>query len=274
MTFNSKLRAAQRFNNSLLCIGLDTDVAKLPGFLRTFENPQAEFNRRIIEATSDMVCAYKLNSAFYEAEGEKGWQAMIESSRNIPPALISIGDAKRGDIGNSSERYAATFFHTLKFDAVTVSPYMGKDSLIPFIQSPDRCAFILALTSNPGSKDFQHLKVGNKFLYEKVVEACLKWNTKKNIGFVAGATRPKELRSVRKKAPSVPLLIPGVGSQGGSVEEAVRYGCDTHGMMAIINVSRSVIYASTGEDFADAARREAQKLREEINMWREKIFHS
>ena len=272
MAFVSKLKNIQQRNNSLLCIGLDTDPAKLPGFLKSHVNPQAEFNRRIIEATCDIVCAYKVNAAFYEAEGERGWRAMRETRQAIPSSVISIADAKRGDIGNSSERYANIFLNDLKFDAVTVSAYMGKDSIVPFIQSREQCAFILAVTSNPGARDFQYLKVGKKFLYEKVIETALKWNTKKNIGFVAGATKPKELRSIRKNAPDAPLLIPGIGAQGGSVESAVHYGCDSKGYLAIINASRSILYASDGENFADAARAEALKLREEINSWREKFF--
>ena len=272
MNFTARLLQSQKKSNSLLCIGLDTDVAKLPEFLKSHENPQFEFNRRIIEATSDIVCAYKINSAFYEAEAERGWRALRETLRSIPPFSISIADAKRGDIGNSSERYASIFLNELKFDAVTINPYLGKDSVVPFIQSSEQCAFILAVTSNPGAKDFQYLKVGKKFLYEKVIETALKWNAKKNVGFVAGATKPNELRSIRKKAPAAPLLIPGVGAQGGSVETAVRYGCDNRGYLAIINASRSVIYASNGENFAEAARAEAIKLREEINYWRGRFF--
>jgi len=272
MAFISKLKNIQHRNNSLLCIGLDTDPAKLPEFLRSHENPQAEFNRRIIEATSGIVCAYKVNTAFYEAEGERGWRAMRETRQAIASSVISIADAKRGDIGNSSERYADIFLNELKFDAVTINPYMGKDSVAPFIQSREQCAFILAVTSNPGAKDFQYLKVGRKVLYEKVIETALKWNTKKNIGFVAGATKPKELRSIRKEAPNVPLLIPGIGAQGGSVESAVRYGCDDTGHLAVINASRSILYASSGENFAEAARAEALRLRDEINFWREKFF--
>jgi len=272
LNFTTRLLESQKKSNSLLCIGLDTDVAKLPEFLKSHANPQAEFNRRIIEATSDIVCAFKINSAFYEAEAEQGWRALRETRNSIPTDVISIADAKRGDIGNSSERYANIFLKELKFDAVTVNAYMGKDSVAPFIQSGEQCAFILAVTSNAGAKDFQRLKVGRKFLYEKVIEISLKWNTKKNIGFVAGATRPNELRSIRKKAPAVPLLIPGVGAQGGSIESAVRYGCDKNGYLAIINASRSIIYASSAEDFAEAARAEAIKLREEINSWRGRFF--
>jgi orotidine-5'-phosphate decarboxylase len=272
MIFIDKLRAIQRTNNSLLCIGLDTDPARLPAFLKAHENPQYEFNSRIIAATEDLVCAYKINTAFYEAEGEHGWSVMRETRRSLPLSAISIADAKRGDIGNSSERYARIFLDELKFDAVTISPYMGKDSVAPFFQSPEHCAFILALTSNHGAKDFQRLKVGKKFLYEKVIETAMKWNGKKNIGFVAGATNPKELQSIRKQAPTVPLLIPGVGAQGGSVKAAVHYGCDKNGEMAIINASRSILYASGREDFAEAARTEAARIRDEINFWREKFF--
>ena len=272
MTFTARLLQSQKNSNSLLCIGLDTDVAKLPEFLKSYDNPQHEFNRRIIEATSDIVCAYKINSAFYEAEAELGWCAMRETRRSIPPSTISIADAKRGDIGNSSERYARIFLNELKFDAVTVNAYMGKDSVAPFLQSGEQCAFILAVTSNPGAKDFQYLKVGKKFFYEKVIETALQWNAKKNVGFVAGATKSNELRLIRKKAPAAPLLIPGVGAQGGSIETAVRYGCDKKGYLAIINASRSIIYASNDENFAEAARAEAIKLREEINYWRERYF--
>ncbi len=272
MNFTSKLLQSQKKSNSLLCIGLDTDVVKLPKVLKAYENPQYEFNRRIIEATSDIVCAYKLNSAFYEAEGERGWSAMRDTVQKIPPSIVSIADAKRGDIGNSYERYARIFLDELRFDAVTVNAYMGKDSVVPFLESKEQCAFILAVTSNSGAKDFQYLKVGGKFLYQKVIESALKWNAKKNVGFVVGATRPKELRSTRKKAPAAPLLIPGVGAQGGSIETAVRYGCDGKGYLAIINASRSILYASRSENFAEAARAEAMKLREEINYWRGRFF--
>ncbi len=272
MTFVSKLKTIQNHNNSLLCIGLDTDVAKIPALLRAHRLPQFEFNRRIIEATADLVCCYKINSAFYEAEAEDGWRAMRETLRCIPPAIVTIGDVKRGDIGNSSERYAHIFLDELNFDAVTVNPYMGRDSVAPFLQSPEHGAFILAITSNPGAMDFQRLKTGKKFLYEKVVTAAMKWNGKKNVGLVVGATNPRDLRSVRALAPSAPLLIPGVGAQGGSVESAIRYGCDKNGFLAIINASRSILYASHGKNFASAARIEALRLREEINSWRGRYF--
>lgn len=272
MTFHAKLHAIQRSNNSLLCIGLDTDVKKIPAFLRRKKNAQIDFNKQIIDATRDLVCAYKINMAFYEAEGERGWSAIRETLRIAPTSVVCIADAKRGDIGNSSERYAEIFLQKLKFDAVTISPYMGKDSVLPFLHSPEQCVFLLALTSNPGAKDFQRLKVGKKFLYEKVIETAMTWPGKKNIGFVVGATNAKELRSVRKIAHNAPLLIPGVGAQGGSVKTSVQYGCNQNGEMAIINASRSILYASGGEDFAEAARKEATKIRDEINFWREKFF--
>ncbi len=274
MTFLAKLKTVQKQNNSLLCLGLDTDISKLPRALRRHKNPQLEFNRRIIEATADLVCAFKINAAFYEAEGERGREAMEETLRAIPRRVISIADVKRGDIGNSSERYASAYLHRYKFDAVTVSAYMGEDSVEPFLRSVEQCAFILALTSNAGAKDFQRLKTGRKYLYEQVVSTALKWNKKKNIGFVVGANSPKELRSIRAMAPSAPLLIPGVGTQGGSVQSTVRFGCDKRGDLAIINASRSIIYASSGADFAEAARKETMRLRGEINFWREKYFGS
>ncbi len=270
MSFISKLRNAQRTNNSLLCIGLDTDPAKIPSFLRAYGNPQLEFNRRIIEATKDLVCAYKLNVAFYEAAGEIGWYSLGQTLLKVPPHIVSIGDAKRGDIGNSSERYAKTYLETYRFDAVTVSPYMGRDSIAPFLGSRDQAVFILALTSNPGAKDFQYLSVDGRPLYEHVVEKSLTWSDQKNIGYVVGATRPEELKAIRDLAPGAPLLIPGVGAQGGSLEDAVQYGTDKNGELAIINASRSIIYASTGEGFAQAARAEAMKLRDAMNAIRAK----
>ncbi len=272
MTFLSKLKTIQKKNNSLLCIGLDTDINLIPSFLRKEKNPQYEFNQRIIEATHDIVCAYKINSAFYEATGVRGWSAMEKTITIIPKEIITIADAKRGDIGNSSHYYAKTFLRELDCDSITVSPYMGKDSVEPFLQSEKKCAFLLALTSNNGAKDFQYLKVEKKYLYEKVIEKSLRWNTKKNIGFVVGATKSKELQKIRKIAPNVPLLIPGVGTQGGSVKDGIRFGCDKDGMLAIINASRSIIYASNKKYFAKSARSAAILLRDEMNFYREKFY--
>jgi orotidine-5'-phosphate decarboxylase len=272
MNFIEKLKHIQRKNNSLLCIGLDTDVTQVPESLYRWGDPQFEFNRRIIDATKDLVCAYKLNIAFYESVGEHGWYTVHQTLARIPEEIVTIGDGKRGDIANSSERQAHLLCNDWEFSATTVNPYMGKDSVEPFIKRKDQCAFILAVTSNKGSKDFQHLKVKGKPLYEHVVAAAKKWNTKKNIGLVVGATRPAELKRVRSLAPNMPILIPGVGAQKGDLETTVRNGCDKNGELAVINVGRSIIYASNGDNFAEKAREAALKFRDQINRYREKYF--
>ncbi|MGH2567402.1 MAG: orotidine-5'-phosphate decarboxylase, partial [Bacteroidota bacterium] len=222
------------------------------------------FNRRIIDATHDLVCAYKLNLAFYEALGDGGWRVMEKTLEHIPRGIITIGDGKRGDIGNTAERYAAALFDELGFDAATVNPYMGYDSIEPFLRRKERGVFLLALTSNPGSRDFQSLNVTGRPLYERVVQAAVKWNAKKNLGLVVGATHPRELRRIRGLAPDLPILIPGIGKQGGDLKSAVRYGCTKRGDLAIINASRNILYASRGRDFERAARRAAVRLRDEI----------
>ena len=226
-----------------------------------------------------MVCAYKLNLAFYEALGEIGWRTVKETLAAIPPDAVTIGDAKRGDIGNTAEMYAKSLHDGFGFTSSTVNPYMGFDSVEPFIRSEEHGAFILALTSNPGAKDFEYLKVkpaskneSGEPLYEHVIAKVKKWNTKQNCGLVIGATRPREMQRVRQLVPDMPLLIPGVGVQGGDLVAAVRYGCDRNGEMAVINSSRGIIYASAGENFADAARAAAMKLRDEMNVIREKSF--
>ncbi|MGB2869426.1 MAG: orotidine-5'-phosphate decarboxylase [Bacteroidota bacterium] len=272
MNFTQRLRETQRRTDSLLCVGLDTDVEQLPTSLRRDARGVLEFNKRMIEATADLVCGYKLNLAFYEALGEAGWKAMRETLRLISKDLISIGDGKRGDIGNTSEQYARSLFDELYFDAVTVNPFMGFDSVEPFIRDESRGAFILALTSNPGSKDFQRLKTGTRPLFEAVVRAASKWNSKKNIGLVVGATHSKDLRRIRKLAPGLPFLIPGVGKQGGDLQSAIQWGCDRNGLLGVINASRSILYASKGKDFASAARNEATKLRDEIRKYQDKLF--
>jgi orotidine-5'-phosphate decarboxylase len=272
MTFQEQSRSVQKKMNSLLCVGLDTDATLLPRHLGKSPKAVLTFNRRIIDATHDLVCAYKLNLAFYEAMGERGWHVIEKTLEHIPRGIITIGDAKRGDLGNSAEQYARALFDGLGFDAVTVNPYMGRDSVKPFLQRSDRGVFLLALTSNPSSNDFQRLPVGGRPLYERVVQTSVKWNTKKNIGLVVGATHPKELQRVRKLAPNMPILIPGVGKQGGDLKSAVRYGCTKRGDLAIINASRSIIYASRGKNFAGAARHEAVKLRDEIELYRKEFF--
>ena len=259
MVFTERLRQIQSAQRSLLCIGLDVDLDKIPSHLKSLENPALEFNRCIIEATQDLVCAYKPNLAFYEAMGERGLKTLRETLAIIPETVMTIGDGKRGDIGNTAERYAFSLFHDFGFDSVTVNPYMGFDSVEPFLCNPDKGVFLLALTSNAGSKDFQRLRVSGRPLYEKIVRTAKKWNRNQNIGFVVGATHPKELQHIRKIVPDMPILIPGIGKQGGDLAASLRYGCDGNGQLAIVNASRSILYASSGKDFAEAARMEAQR---------------
>lgn len=272
MNFTQRLRKIQRKNNSLLCIGLDSDISKIPKSLLEHADPLYEFNRRIIDATKDLVCAYKINLAFYEATGKQGWYTIHQTLADIPGDIVTIGDAKRGDIGNSAEFYARLLVDDYAFAACTVNPYMGEDSVKPFIKNAHQGAFILALTSNPGAKDFQYLKSGGQPLYRHVVVKTRGWNVKKNCGLVVGATRPKELQQIRKLVPNIPILIPGVGAQGGDLKSAVRYGCDSRGELAVINASRSIIYAASGDLFVSAARAAAIAMRDEINTYRDLFF--
>jgi orotidine-5'-phosphate decarboxylase len=267
MAFTQRLRQVQMKQNSFLCIGLDVDADKIPVHLQAMENPVLEFNRQIIKATCDLVCAYKPNLAFYEAMGEQGLAILRDTLKLIPKSILTIGDGKRGDIGNTAARYAKSLFDDFGFDSVTLNPYLGFDSVEPFLSNPEKGVFILALTSNAGSKDFQRLKVGTKHLYEKVVHTAKKWNINQNIGLVVGATHPKELQRIRKIVPDMPILIPGIGQQGGDLRSAIRYGCDKHRQLAVINASRSIIYASSGKDFAEAARTEAKKMVKEMRAY-------
>jgi orotidine-5'-phosphate decarboxylase len=229
------------------------------------------FNKAIIAATSDLVCAYKPNFAFYEALGNEGLDALKRTVDYIPDAIPVIGDAKRGDIGNTAKAYARAIFDNLNFDATTVNPYLGFDSIEPFIQYTDKGVFILCRTSNAGAVDFQSLSCkvedGHRPLFELVALKARQWNIHGNIGLVVGATYPEELRLVRQSHPDMPFLIPGVGAQGGDLASVVRYGVDAQGEKAIINVSRQIIYASREKDFAQAARRVATELRDQINSY-------
>ena len=275
MNFIDKLTSAVRKNNSLLCVGLDPDPERMPSKIGV-----SEFNREIVSATSDLVCAYKLNLAFYEALEAKGLDALKQTIKNIPDNVIIIGDAKRGDIGNTAKAYAKALFDNLNFDAATVNPYLGFDSVEPFIRYRDKGVFILCRTSNAGAVDFQSLRCeaemlpgieserSHRPLFEIVALKARQWNIFGNIGLVVGATYPEELKLIRSSHPSMPLLIPGVGAQGGDLASAVRYGVDGRGEMAIINSSRQIIYASRGKDFAEAARRAATELRGQINHYR------
>ena len=264
MNFLEKLLTAARTNRSLLCIGLDPDPELMPRV------DVLEFNTAIVDATSDLVCAYKPNLAFYEALGIEGLKALERTIAYIPKAIPIIGDGKRGDIGSTARAYARALFETLGFDAATVNPYLGYDSVEPFIEYKEKGVFILCRTSNVGSADFQDLITSDisKPLFEIVARRAKEWNTYGNVGLVMGATYPEELKRVRQLCPEMPLLIPGIGAQGGDLLDAVRYGVDAKGEKAIISSSRQIIYASRGEDFAMAAREAALKLRDELNLFR------
>jgi len=260
MTFLEKLLAASRRNKSLLCVGLDPDPELMP------KVSLLEFNKAIIDATADLVCAYKPNLAFYEALGDEGIEALHRTVEHIPRHIPVIGDGKRGDIGNTAKAYAKALFEVFGFDAATVNPYLGFDSVEPFVEHEDKGVFLLCRTSNPGAADFQSLiDVEGVPLYERVARKAQQWNMKGNIGLVVGATYPQDLKQVRKLCPETQLLIPGIGAQGGDLASAVKYGIDLQGGKAIIAVSRQILYASQGKDFAAAARHNARQLRDKIN---------
>lgn len=253
---------------SFLCVGLDPDLEKLPPHLLSEEDPIYSFNKAIIEATEDLCIAYKPNIAFYECYGEKGWESLRKTNEIIPADCLQIADAKRGDIGNTASRYAKTFFEKesagLEFDALTVAPYMGKDSVVPFLEFKNKWVILLALTSNEGSFDFQFLETNRKeHLFETVLSVADKWGTKENMMYVAGATRGENLSLIRKHAPDHFLLVPGVGAQGGSLSEVCKYGM-TEDCGLIVNSTRSIIYASKGKDFAEKAREKALELQLEM----------
>jgi orotidine-5'-phosphate decarboxylase len=268
MTFSNRLRDVQTAQRSLLCVGLDSDNRKIPPHLRSSVEGILEFNRGIVQATSDLVCAYKLNLAFYEVLGSRGWDILKATLAMIPKSVLTIGDGKRGDIGNTAEQYSAALFDELSFDAITVNPLMGHDAVEPFLRKPDRGVFLLTLTSNAGSRDFQRVKMGKSYLFERIALRARSWNDRDNIGLVVGATHPAELRRIRKIVLMMPILIPGIGTQGGDLKSAVRYGCNSERWGSIINASRSIIYASSEATFAESARAEAVKLRNEIEQHR------
>lgn len=248
---------------SFLCVGLDTDLKKLPQHLLGCDDPIFEFNRAIIDATASYCVAYKPNLAFYEAAGLKGWGALVKTVRYLReryPEQFIIADAKRGDIGNTSQMYARVFFQEMDFDAVTLSPYMGSDTAEPFYAYAGKWAVLLALTSNASAQDFETLRLdGGEMLYERVLKRSRDWGTEDNTMYVVGATRAEELRRVRAIVPDHFLLVPGVGAQGGSLEEVARFGMNERCGL-LVNSSRGIIYASSGRDFAEAAGRAAQEL--------------
>ncbi len=252
-----------RLKESFLCVGLDPDMGKLPKHLLEYDDPIFEFNKSIIDATHPYAVAYKPNTAFFECHGSKGWDSLEKTINYIPSECMIIADAKRGDIGNTSSYYAETFFETLHADAVTVAPYMGSDSVLPFTQFEGKWVVLLALTSNEGAKDFQLQKGENGFLFEQVLRKSMEWAGPEKMMFVVGATRAEDIAEVRKLAPDYFFLVPGVGAQGGSLEEVVKYGAnDSCGLL--VNSSRGIIYASSGLDFAEAAKKEALKMQNQM----------
>jgi orotidine-5'-phosphate decarboxylase len=264
---------------SFLCIGLDADITKIPKRLQSHSDAIFEFNKQIIDATKEFCIAYKINTAFYEVHGAKGWTAMERTVNYIPSTHLKIADAKRGDIGNTSSQYAKAFFETLHFDAITVAPYMGEDSIKPFLEYKDKWTIVLGLTSNPGASDFELQKIESEidelnegvhitkkntsYLYETVIRKVSKWGSAENLMFVAGATQADYIASIRKIVPETFLLVPGVGLQGGSLREVSKVGLTTDCGL-LVNISRAIIYASDKEDFAETARKISAQYQQEM----------
>jgi len=249
---------------SFLCIGLDTDVKKIPSHLLELEDPIFEFNKKIIDATKDLCVAYKPNIAFYESMGVKGWNSLQKTLDYIPNDIFTIADAKRGDIGNTSNMYAKAYFENMNFDAITVAPYMGSDSVTPFLKYKDKWTIVLALTSNKGGLDFQKIENQNgKQLFKNVLETSSKWGSEQNMMYVVGATRAEQLSEIRNIIPNHFLLIPGVGAQGGNLQDVAQYGMNKDCGL-LVNSSRGIIYAEDGINFAEKARIEAQKLQQDM----------
>ncbi len=259
-----ELVAQIRQKKTFLCVGLDTDLSKIPVHLLELEDPIFEFNKAIIDATKDYCVAYKPNIAFYECYGEKGWKALEKTLNYIPKTHFTIADAKRGDIGNTSSYYAKTFFETYPFDSVTIAPYMGSDSVTPFTKFPGKWAILLALTSNEGAHDFQFQKNENgDELFKTVLSKSQQWGTTENLMYVVGATRAEVIGEVRKIVPNHFFLVPGVGAQGGSLQDVVNYGW-TQDCGLLVNSSRAILYASKDKNFAEAASNEAKNIQQEM----------
>lgn len=250
--------------NSYLCVGLDTDINKIPAHLRNLPDPIFEFNRQIIDATHSYCVAYKPNIAFYEALGPRGWESLEKTLAYIPKECFTIADAKRGDIGNTSKLYAKAFFERMNFDSITVAPYMGEDSIKPFLEFKNKWVILLAHTSNPGSSDFQLIEsASGKKLYEEVITKSQQWGTPEQLMYVVGATRADKIADIRKLAPEHFFLVPGVGAQGGDLTETSKHGL-TKQCGLIVNSTRAIIYASADKDFSTAAGLEAKNVQEEM----------
>jgi len=254
--------------NKFVCVGLDTDIKKIPRHLFHSENPVIEFNKKIIKATKENVAAYKINFAFYEKDGLKGIENLTKTISFIPEDILIIADAKRGDIGNTSKMYAQSVFDYFKCDAITLNPLMGKDSVEPFLEYHNKLNFILALTSNPGSADFEKLKLEDgEFVYQKIIDEVNKWNVHSNCGIVFGATNTAELGKNMERINSLPVLLPGIGAQGGSLEDVIKTFKKFKRRNFLINVSRGIIYKSEGVDFAEAAHIELNNLNNQIDIY-------
>lgn len=263
MTRQQLFEQIQR-KKSFLCVGLDTDINKIPRHLLAEKDPVFAFNKQIIDATLPFAMAYKPNLAFYEAQGSKGWESLEKTMEYMPAEAFTIADAKRGDIGNTSSMYARAFFKNMQFDAVTIAPYMGEDSVAPYLTYNEKWAILLAATSNAGSKDFQELELKTKGkLFETVIEKSAGWGSPDNLMYVVGATRPQSLLEVRNIIPEHFLLIPGVGAQGGSLKEVCKNGMNSQCGL-IVNSSRGIIYAGEGKDFAKEAAKAAKHVQEEM----------
>lgn len=268
-----ELIAQIREKQSFLCVGLDTDISRIPAHLLSSEDPIFEFNKAIIDATKDFCVAYKPNLAFYECMGIKGWESLRKTLEYIPENCFTIADAKRGDIGNTSSYYAKTFFEYLNFDSVTIAPYMGEDSVSPFLEFDGKWAIVLALTSNKGALDFQFTRDSNgEELYKKVLQKSATWGSDENMMYVVGATRAAGIGEVRKLVPNHFFLVPGVGAQGGSLTDVANFGWNKDCGL-LVNSSRGILYASNGIDFAEKAKDEARKIQQEMaTILREKGF--
>lgn len=257
-----------QLKKSFLCIGLDVDLDKIPAHLLELEDPIFEFNKQIIDATHHLAVAYKPNTAFYEAYGIKGWKSLEKTIKYLNekhPEIFTIADAKRGDIGNTSTMYAKAFFNDLEFDSVTVAPYMGSDSVEPFLAFEEKFTILLALTSNTGGLDFQGLNVGNSKLYKEVLKKSLTWKNSKQLMYVVGATKAEYFKEIRKIVPNHFLLVPGIGAQGGNLQDVCKYGLNKE-VGLLINSSRGIIYAGKGDDFAEKAKEKAIELQQQMEV--------
>lgn len=259
-----------RLKQSFLCVGLDVDINKIPKHLLDLDDPIFEFNKQIIDATKDYCVAYKPNTAFYEAYGVKGWESLQKTIDYIPDNIFTIADAKRGDIGNTSTMYAKAFFEALNFDSITVAPYMGEDSVKPFLAFDEKWVILLALTSNKGANDFQFTNENDIKLFEKVIQKSGEWGSANNLMYVVGATRPEMFQDIRNVAPDNFLLVPGVGAQGGNLQDVCKYGMNAECGL-LVNSSRGIIYAGSDVDFTQKSKDAAMKIQQEMTILLQEI---